>query len=113
MCGSGGGRGLGPGSSISSALGLAAPASPSRPGTIPRSAQARGHGPLLAHGRAVAAQGPARWLSPGEATFLLGAFVELVLGSFGKYNKCVSPFTISEEEEDRKATGQTVTASSA
>lgn len=57
--------------------------------------------------------GPARWLSPGEAAFLLGAFVELVLGSFGKYNECVSPFTISEENEDRKAMGQTVTASSA
>lgn len=108
-----GGRGLGPGSSISSALGLASPSSPSLPGNIPRSAQARGHGPLLAHGRVVAARGPARWLSPGEAAFLLGAFVELVLGSIGKYNECVSPFTISEEKEDRKAMGQTVTASSA
>lgn len=53
-----GGRGLGPGSSISSALGLASPSSPSLPGTIPRSAQARGHGPLLAHGWAVAARDP-------------------------------------------------------
>lgn len=86
-----GGRGLGPDSSISSALGLASPSSPSLPGNIPRSAQARGHGPLLAHGRAVAARGPARWLSPGEAAFLLGAFVELVPVSIGRHNECVSP----------------------
>lgn len=57
--------------------------------------------------------GASRWPSPGEAGFLLGAFVELVLGSFGKYNECAPPSTLSEEQRDRKGTGQTATASSA
>lgn len=57
--------------------------------------------------------GPSRGLSPGEAGFLLGAFVEPVLGSFGKCNERVPPLTLSEEQQDRKGTGQMTTASSA
>lgn len=59
-CGGPGGLagGLGTGSSISSVLGLESLASSSLLGTVPRRADARSHGPLLAHGQAVAAQEP-------------------------------------------------------
>lgn len=114
-CGGPGGLagGLGTGSSISSVLGLESLASSSLLGTVPRRADARGHGPLLMQWPGGGSPGPSQWLSPGEAGFFLGAFVELVLGSFGKYNECVPPLTLSEEQQDRKGTGQMATASSA